>query len=74
MKYIYSIVGIVLLLTCVMFAVSSHDSEVPPDKNALVVNDRAANLSDGVKRAAIAIDSGEAENALDALIALTSSA
>lgn len=41
---------------------------------ALVVNDRAANLSDGVKRAATAIDSGRAEKALDDLIALTSKA
>jgi hypothetical protein len=46
MKYIYSIVGIVLLLTGVMLTVSSHDSEVPPDKNALVVNDRSISFSE----------------------------
>ena len=38
---------------------------------ALVVNDRAANLSDGVTRAQAAIDSGHAEKALDNLIAVT---
>jgi len=38
---------------------------------ALVVHDRAANLSDGVKRAELAIDSGRAQQALDALVAIT---
>jgi len=38
---------------------------------ALVVHDRAANLSDGVKRAESAIDSGRAEKSLDGLIAIT---
>lgn len=39
---------------------------------ALVVNDRAANLSDGILRAQKAIDSGKAGQCLDQLIALTS--
>lgn len=38
---------------------------------ALVVNDRAANLADGVKRAGRVIDSGKAEKALDDLIKIT---
>ncbi|MBN2429797.1 MAG: hypothetical protein JXK94_15790 [Deltaproteobacteria bacterium] len=46
MKYIYSILGIVLLLTCVMLAVSSNDSEETPDKNALVVNDRSISFAE----------------------------
>ena len=42
--------------------------------SALVVSDRAANLTDGVKRAEAAIDSGRAQKALDDLIAKTKSA
>ena len=38
---------------------------------ALVVCDKAANLTDGVERAQAAIDSGRAQQALDDLIALT---
>ncbi len=38
---------------------------------ALVVHDRAANLSDGVKRAELSIDSGRAEKTLEDLIAIT---
>ncbi len=38
---------------------------------ALVVHDRAANLSDGVKRAETAIDSGRAEKTLNDLIAIS---
>lgn len=40
---------------------------------ALIVNDRAANLADGVRRAAKAIDSGRAAEALDGLIRVTNS-
>lgn len=38
---------------------------------ALVVHDRAANLSDGVKRAELSIDSGRAKQTLEALVAVT---
>ena len=38
---------------------------------ALIVADKAANLADGVERAARAIDTGAAMNALDKLIAAT---
>ena len=46
MKYIYSILGIILLLTCVMLTVNSNDLEQPPDKNALVVNDRSISFAE----------------------------
>lgn len=46
MKYIYSIVGIILLMTCVIWFVGTKDSTVRPGKNALVINDRLIPFAD----------------------------
>lgn len=46
MKYLYSIVGIIFLLSCVMWAISINGSSEKPGKNALVVNDRSIPFSE----------------------------
>ncbi len=46
MKYIYGIVAIIILFSCLMWGINSKDSKQQPDKNALVVNERVIPFSE----------------------------
>lgn len=46
MKYIYGIIGIILLLSGVMWGISSTDSDQEPGENALVINGRSISFAE----------------------------